>query len=490
MRHFLSGTVSARITVIPVLAGLVLVSVTALGILQLRSQLLASREEALRSHVEIAHSVIDTFVQRSLDGEISTDEAQEDAREAVRALSYDGDGYFFVLAPDDTAVVASDSSLEGVEFGSEDPGPLIHDLNAEATDGSGYHRYEYPRPGEEDPAPKLSYVEQVPEWGWVVGTGVYIDDLDAAFLSDAKRYGSIAGLASLLLVGVTWTIVRRLQRALEQRTRGLEAAATHLTRIGDALTSNSSATRGQAEQVEEAASLIAGNATEAAAATRALAGSVDEIAHSSSNASDSTSRAVTAVSLASETVAGLAGSSDEIGAVVNVITSIAKQTNLLALNATIEAARAGHAGKGFAVVATEVKELAQQTAQATGEISSRVAAIQAATTEVTTAIESIAEVISGIDDSNRYVASRAGEQASSTSQIGASVTEVASGSESITGRISEVVELARTTSDAASEAQVAAADLVEITDSIRQLVKAQPGGNDGPAARAALRPAG
>ena len=141
-------------------------------------------------------------------------------------------------------------------------------------------------------------------------------------------------------------------------------------------------------------------------------------------------------------MAALGTSSQQIGEVVRVITTIAEQTNLLALNATIEAARAGEAGKGFAVVASEVKELAVETARATESIGRLVQTIQSDTAGAVGAIEHISGVIASINDYQMTIASAVEEQTATTAEMGRYVGDAATGAGEIAVNITGVSDAA------------------------------------------------
>src|SRR6266478_4203765 len=141
-----------------------------------------------------------------------------------------------------------------------------------------------------------------------------------------------------------------------------------------------------------------------------MSASIKEIAKNATEAAKVATSAVKVAETTTATISKLGESSNEIGQVIKVITSIAQQTNLLALNATIEAARAGEAGKGFAVVANEVKELAKETAKATEDISRKVAAIQGDSKKSVEAIATVTTIINQINDISSTIATAVEEQ--------------------------------------------------------------------------------
>ncbi len=138
--------------------------------------------------------------------------------------------------------------------------------------------------------------------------------------------------------------------------------------------------------------------------------SVEHVAEGANKANAVASEAVARSDQALRMMSTLGESSQAIGNIAKVISSIADQTNLLALNATIEAARAGEAGRGFAVVAGEVKELARETSQATGDVRDKIATIQEDTSKATEAISSIGETIRQINEIQNDLASVMEEQ--------------------------------------------------------------------------------
>ena len=252
--------------------------------------------------------------------------------------------------------------------------------------------------------------------------------------------------------------------AVAAAAAGLNEAAVEMKGAADLTSHGATGLAGQTR-------MAAGNSNAAAAATEELSASVIEIGRRAADCAAIVRRAVAEAERTNETLRALTDAAERIGAVVELIASIAGQTNLLALNATIEAARAGEAGKGFAVVAGEVKQLAAQTARATGEIGSHVAAVREAGARAASAIRDIGGVVAEVDGVAAGIAAAVEQQAGATREIARNVAGAAGAVASASTDACALQEAATRADDVAARVGAAAESLAGQAAGLRRRVE-------------------
>ncbi len=181
----------SRVSLRSKLIGLTIATVLALGVLfavvlgSEKSQLLSDRKEKLHNIVETAHGMFAHYEQLSRDGKMPVADAQQAALAMIRTLRIN-DHTPTTLAHGDKA------SLEGQNMGSlKDPNGkilFVEFVNTVKSEGAGFVDYYWPKPGSETPIEKLSYVQGFAPWGWIIGSGIYIDDVNAIFKQNALKF--------------------------------------------------------------------------------------------------------------------------------------------------------------------------------------------------------------------------------------------------------------------------------------------------------------
>ena len=409
-------TIGKKLGVLAFTAALGIASLIAFFIITERSLVLEERKSSVRQAVEAAHNILIYNHSLASKGVMSEEDAKRNAIATIKAFRY-GDGEYFWINDMAPRMVMHPikPDLDGKDLSqNKDPkGKLLFMEFVKTVQKSeaGFVFYMWPMPGSDVDVEKVSYVKGFAPWGWVVGSGVYLDKINAMVIKRSYSFLVFAVVTMIVLLVICLYVSRSITRPMGHAIKVAQsvAAGDLSTRIEvrnrnetgqlmQALKEMNASLSRTVEQVRIGADTIAAASGQVAAGNfdlssrtdmqaRSLADTAstmkrltDTVNQNAENARQADQLAVSASQVAIkggevvtqviQTMGSINDSSKKIVDIIGVIDGIAFQTNILALNAAVEAARAGEQGKGFAVVATEVRSLAQRSSAAAKEIKS------------------------------------------------------------------------------------------------------------------------
>jgi methyl-accepting chemotaxis protein len=501
-----------------------------------RSNLIENRRAEIQHIVETASGTLEYYAQQARSGRMDGEQAREQARSQLRNQRFGDNHYFWINDLEPRMIMhPMQPELEGKSLTDlTDPhGKRMFVEMAELgrQQGQGFVEYAWAKEGSKKPVDKISFVKVVPEWNWMVGAGVYNDDIQRALRHIFyATFGTLAGViivALLLAYFVTRAIARslaetaeamekigkgdfslrlnldredeigRLAKAINECVDSVRDMFLNIRTMGVRIAVNSlqlnSKVKVSSENAQEQGKLaqdIFASSEETTSAHGEIATNTQHICASTSSNLETakssfkemmdTNAGITSMTdkIASYTVTigKMDAESQDIKKIVSLIKSIATQTSLLSLNAAIEAARAGQAGKGFAIVADEVKNLAEQVNLASEDIASKINTMLAhiescigETQEISEAAQNARAAVTRSCERFKTMIADFEKTDDQLQSITASVEELSAANDEVHNKVTHINQMSREVAEFMDEARHSAQELRLVTEDLQRL---------------------
>ena len=393
-----------KLTILVFLCIATLTGVTASFLLINKRNLLDDRMVKTQDLVASATSIAAHYHDLASKGELSDEAARGAALQALESMRYGDNGYFWVNDLEPRMVMHPFSKdLNGqslADYRDPDGKALFVDMaSVVKKSGEGRVDYVWNKGASKVAAPKISYVKGFAPWGWVIGSGIYVDDVDADFMLQAKKFSLVIGLILVMLAVLAYVIARSITRPLgravevaDRLARGdmtMEIAVTGNDETGQLLAAMQAMVLSLREVAALAKECAAGNLAidirersdqdELMQALKAMVGRLREVVGGVKAAADNVNSGSLALSAGSQQMSQgateQAASAEEVSASIEQMTANIRQntdnsmqTEKIAIKAAADARRGGKAVEetegAMREIATRIviiEEIARQT---------------------------------------------------------------------------------------------------------------------------------
>jgi methyl-accepting chemotaxis protein len=368
-------------------------------IASVKAMMVAGKNEILKNIVDITFSAIQGIYNRS---DLTDSQKKQSALKLVKDMRYDDKGYLWINDMHSRMVMHPvNPELDGKDLADfKDPNGkhLFNEFVKVCRDnGEGFADYMWPKPGYDKPVPKLSYVKLFKPWNWIVGTGVYLDDIEAVEIRKTKEIKSeitgqrnklIGAIVILLALGVVITsyISRKISGPIKNAVDMLKNIAQG---EGDLTQRLKVETKDEVGEMAEwfnkfidTIQKIVKDVAQNANLVKDASGELSEISRQMTSGAEHTSEKANLVASAGE----------EMSSNMN---SVAASTELAATNVNVVATAAEEMTATISEIAKNSEKASQITGKAvaqTQSASNKVDELGAAAAEIGKVVETITEI--------------------------------------------------------------------------------------------------